>query len=78
MLNWSLGVPVTVLRRSSWIYISWPASFNGFVLEEALATFARALQWSAVGTAPSLVKGTNVVSLPVSGKLNTLYRLRQP
>ena len=78
-LNWSLGAPLAVRRSSTTLFLAWPASFAGFVLQETdqLPNGANAAAWSAVALAPQLINGTNVVSLPPP-QTNKFYRLRQP
>ena len=79
-LNWSLGVPLTVRRQGNTLRLSWPASFVGFVLEEAsaLPQTANPTAWPPVSPAvPTVVNGTNTLSLPLP-KTTKFYRLRQP
>ena len=78
-LNWSLGVPLSVRRNSSTLFLAWPASFTGFVLEEAdgLPNGVNPVTWSPVAIPPQLVNGTNVIPLPLS-QARKFYRLRQP
>ena len=78
-LNWSLGVPLSVRQQGNALLLSWPASFVGFVLEEnsALLENAKPPAWPRSPGVPTVVNGTNTLSLPLSGTTK-FYRLRHP
>ena len=77
-LNWILGgMPLSVRRSGAMLQLSWPASFAGFVLEQA-SSLGGAGRWSTAGFAiPAPVNGTITLSIPL-GPAGTFYRLRQP
>lgn len=69
------GPMLTIKRIGNNVEVSWPADSGGFVLQET-ASLNPAIDWLAVGTAPVVVEGRRVVTLPLQGGQH-LFRLRE-
>ena len=69
---------LSIERYDTAAYISWPAPSTGFLLQQAdvFLSPSSATAWSTYPTAPSVVNGRNVVTVPINtGK--KFFRLRQ-
>jgi hypothetical protein len=66
-----------ILAAGKSINLSWPASADGFVLQESSDAKLSAGSWTTVATPPTIMNNENVISVP-SGATNTFYRLYHP
>jgi hypothetical protein len=69
---------LAISQSGNQVVISWPAPSTGFVLEQAdgIVTPVSSINWTLVGTAPTVINGRNTVSVTV-GSGTRIFRLRQ-